>query len=44
MTANWQRDAGPSFQGLNFFSQGISIDLASFAISASNGFAISIGQ
>ncbi|MCC7065598.1 MAG: hypothetical protein IT456_22525, partial [Planctomycetes bacterium] len=36
--------SSPSFQGLNFFSQGISIDLASFAISASNGFAISIGQ
>lgn len=36
--------ADPSFQGLSIFSQAVAIDLGTFALSASNGLAISIGQ
>lgn len=36
--------ADPAFTGLKFYTQGLSIDLASLALSASNGLAISIGN
>lgn len=36
--------AVPGFAGLEFFGQAVSIDLSTFAVSASNGLAISVGQ